>query len=451
MSLKSRLVAVAAIWIITGMIIAGFMLSAHFRLHVKEQFIEELYVHLDELERLAEVTPSGARLQRSLSDPRYDVLLSGYYWEIQKGGSVFARSQSLQGATLKTPTDDIKDVGVHTHVIDGPTGKLLVAEQARWTAPSEQPLRYIIGTDNRHIDTVLQHFNQTLAWSMALFGAVMIGAASLLIMIAMRPLDHLRLSLASVRSGQKKALEGRFPNEVQPLVDDLNALLRSTNELVQRARTQAGNIAHGLKTPLAILTDEADRIDAQGMPQSAKTILEQCRKMQSKIDYQITRARAVALRSAPGTAASAHKAAGEVASALERLHRPSGLIVENTIDPTYFVACDHHDLNEMLANLVDNACKHAKSCVRLSSSRSPSGNGIVISVEDDGPGLPPEAFDVVFNVGERWDSQKPGAGLGLAIVLDLARLYGGDAKLTASALGGLRVDLELPERSRLSA
>lgn len=447
MSLKSRLIGASVVWIIAGVVAAGFVLSAIFKEHVKAQFYDELFVHLDELQRIAEITPSSAHLQRNLSDPRYDVTLSGYYWEIQKSGSVVARSPSLQGGMLETPADGVTDAGVHIHAIPGPTGRLLVAEREIWTTPTDPPVRFIIGTDQRHLDSVIRHFNTTLGWSLAAFTALMIAAATLLVLYALRPFNHLRGVLATVRSGQEKDLQGPFPAEVQPLVDDLNALLSSTSELIQRARTQAGNIAHGLKTPLAILTDEADRIEAQGLAKSASTILTQCREMQSQIDYQITRARAVAMRSTPGTVASAHKSASEVASALNRLHLSRSLTIENTIEPRVKVACDAQDLKEMLANLVDNACKHATSRVRLSCSTAADDAPVSIAVEDDGHGLPPEAYDIVFNIGERWDSQKPGAGLGLAIVRDLARLYGGDVKLSASTLGGLKITLEIPRAS----
>ncbi|HRO48952.1 MAG TPA: HAMP domain-containing sensor histidine kinase, partial [Hyphomicrobium sp.] len=272
----------------------------------------------------------------------------------------------------------------------------------------------------------------------------MIGASAFLFFYAMRPFDQLRMALGTVRLGQSPTLGGSFPTEVQPLVDDLNALLRSTAELIRRARIQAGNVAHGLKTPLAVLTDEADRLEEQGLDRSAATILDQCRKMQKHIDYQITRARAVAMRDTPGMVASVHKAASEVASALSRLHNARSISIENNIPVSLNVACDAQDLNEMLANLVDNACKHASKHVLISLSEPSSRTRVAIAVEDDGGGLPPEAYEVVFNVGERWDSQKPGSGLGLAIVRDLAKLYGGDVKLGKSAFGGLAVYLELP-------
>ena len=198
---------------------------------------------------------------------------------------------------------------------------VLVAERVHRYNPSDPPLRFIIGTDRRHLETVLQSFNSTLAWSMGALAGSMIIAASGLILFALRPLNYLRTALNRVRSGSEKKLQGNFPQEVQPLVDELNAMLRSMTELMIRARAQAGNLAHGLKTPLAILTDEAYRIEDKGLPQSSVIILDQCRRMQTQIDYQIARVRAVAMHSVPGTLTSVGKAGAEVTSALSRLYR----------------------------------------------------------------------------------------------------------------------------------
>jgi signal transduction histidine kinase len=443
-NLRGRLIGAAAVWIVVGMVAAGVLLSGIFRQHVTAQFYDELHVHLDELQRLAQVDKAGVHLQRQLSDPRYDVARSGYYWEIQQQGRALARSASLQGPLLKTPADESKDVGAHRHEIDGPTGRLLIVERAHWTSPSATPVRFLIGTDERYLEEVIHNFDRNLLQALGGLALLLVAASAVLIGLALRPLTQLRGVLAEVRAGSKTRLEGPFPGEVQPLVDELNALFSSTSGLIQRARTQAGNIAHGLKTSLAVLTDEAHRLKEQGQGRAADTILSQCHRMQSHVDYQIARARAVALRDAPGTVASVSKAAGDIVSAMRRLHVESGLEISNEIPDDLSVTTDAQDLNEMLANLVDNACKHAKSKVRLSSTPSECAGRLLLRVEDDGPGLPPEAFDIVFRIGERWDSQKPGSGLGLTIVRDLARLYGGDVRLDRSPLGGLRGDLELP-------
>ncbi len=448
-SLKTRLISVTAIWVAIGVAIAGLLLSAVFKDFLVEQFYEELYVHLDELEGLMEVSDGGQiQFARPLSDPRYLTPLSGFYWEFQKNGDSVARSSSLEGPTLKVPADSGTDAQVHTHSIAGPTGELLIAERLRWLRGEKEPLRIIIGTDKRHLDTVVNEFNTVLFWSLGGFALSMISAAVLLLLYAMAPFGHLRTALANFRSGAAANLRGRFPEEVQPLVDDLNSLIAASGEQMQRARAQAGNIAHGLKTPLAILVDEAHRLEQKGDPQSASVVQEQCRRMQGQIDYQIARARAAASIVKSGTASSLGDTARAVARALERLHIERGIRIENEIPLDVMVACEVQDLNEMLANVIDNACKHAKSQVVLRLGKEPPSGFVRVAVEDDGPGLPPEAWGVVFNIGTQWDSRLGGSGLGLPIVRDLVQLYGGEIRLDQSDLGGLKVHLDLPTFSQ---
>jgi signal transduction histidine kinase len=283
-----------------------------------------------------------------------------------------------------------------------------------------------------------------MALSLASFAATLILAAAILIAFAMRPFNQLRAALGQVRGGEAKQIQEPFPAEVQPLVHDLNSLLISTGELVQRARTQAGNIAHGLKTPMAILSDEADRLAREGSTKSAANIAVELKKMQAHIDYQITRARASAAHLTIGNSASVAIAVDEVTSALQRLYRYRSLAISSNVSTDLRAACDRQDLNEILANLLDNAFKHTSSKISVSARADKGVDRLIAIVDDDGPGLPPEARDVVFNVGERWDSQVAGSGLGLAIARDLARLYGGDVVLDDSPLGGLRVVLTLP-------
>lgn len=451
-SLKHRLIFAATLWIAIGMIMAGFVLSEVFKRHVINQLQLENNEHLDELLHLTDFEPGGSpRLKHGLSDSRYDIPMSGYYWEIEKSGEVLARSGSLKDKLLSIPSDLPTDLGTHTATVAGPTGDVLVAERAVSISPGSRPIRFIVGTDQRHVDFVVSRFRGILSWSLAAFGLSMVLGAALLILYAMKPLNALRTSLANVRTGASRKLAGMYPSEVRPLVDDLNALLESTSELIQRARTQAGNLAHGLKTPLAVLADEAYRIEEQGLPQSSAIILTQCRKMQTQIDYQIARARAVALRSVPGMVADVRAAAEEVANALGRLYSESGVAIAIDVSVGLLVACDPQDLNEMLANVVDNACKHANSHVRISSHGRDFDKTFSVHIEDDGKGLPREAFEVVFEIGERWDSRAAGSGLGLAIVRDLAGLYGGDVKLQKSGMGGLEVVLTLPAALRADA
>jgi signal transduction histidine kinase len=448
-SLRTRLITVAAIWVVAGVAIAGFLLSGEFKGFLAEQFYHELNEHLDELEGIAEIDDGGnIVMQRALSDPRYSMPLSGFYWEVQRNGAVAARSNSLEGPMLKVPVDGESDAQVHNHNIAGPTGELLIAERQRWMGGDKQPTRIIIGTDRRLLDDVLSQFNSVLLWSLGLFSLSMIAVTGLLLAYAMAPIAHLRAAFTNYRSGVTADMRGEFPDEVQPLIDDLNGLLAASAEQIQRARAQAGNIAHGLKTPLAILADEGHRLRLKGDEQSAAVLTEQCRRMQGQIDYQIARARTAASRAKPGTAASLTDLAVAVVAALTRLHADRGLRIDNAISAGVTVACESQDLHEILGNLIDNACKHAKSAVRVRLNDGAALGFVGIVVEDDGPGLPPEAWEVVFNVGERWSNDETGSGLGLAIVRDLVHLYGGKISLGRSDIGGLKVQFELPEYSR---
>lgn len=444
-SLKGRLILAATAWVTFGMIAASFILFEVFNHHVTKQFYDELFVHLDELERLTDwKRADGPGVTRPLSDPRYDIARSGYYWEIQKADRVLARSVSLQGPALSLPEHESTDANIHTHEISGPTGKLMLAERAIWRSAEGPPVHLIMGVDRRHLQEVFSDFRSTLAWSLTALSILMVAGSALLILYALRPLKLLRDALVQVRQKKAKQLQGPFPSEVRPLIDELNGLLASTANLIQRARTQAGNLAHGLKTPLAILVDEAHRVEKQGLPQASATIIAQCRKLQTQIDFQMARARAVSMRSVPGTIANVRRAADDVANALRRLHVARGMSISVNVPEGLFVACDPQDLNEMLANIVDNACKHARSSVAITGKMTKPNGSLCLQIDDDGNGLPDEALEVVFEVGERWNSRAAGSGLGLAIVRDLAQLYDGSVELRRSEAGGLSVLISLP-------
>jgi signal transduction histidine kinase len=445
-SLKGRLIAVAALWVVGCVAIAGTLLSAEFRTFLIDRFYDELHEHLDEFVDLMEVGQDGkVTIHRPLSDPRFSEPLSGYYWEVHRREAIAARSSSLEGPILDVPADHGANAEVHHHTIMGPTGPLLIAERFRWINGEKDPIRIIIGVDKRHLDEVLDKFNGMLMWYLGTFSLSMIAVALVLLWFAMAPFNELRAAVANYRTGATPNVRGKFPDEVQPLIDDLNSLVAESGEQVMRARAQAGNIAHSLKTPLAILVDEADRLAQSGQEAAASVIREQCRRMQGQIDYQIARTRAAASRAKPGLSASLSDVADAVVRALGRLHVERRLAIENEIPAGLRVACEAQDLNEMLANLVDNACKHARGKVRLRVDSDSPASRVRLIVEDDGPGLPPEAWGVVFNIGEQWGSRAGGSGLGLPIVRDIVQLYGGSIRLDQSDLGGLKAVLDLPK------
>jgi signal transduction histidine kinase len=255
-------------------------------------------------------------------------------------------------------------------------------------------------------------------------------------------LDGVRRRLADVRRGAAQRLRGRYPAEVQPLVDDLNALLDHRDRAIRRAIATAGDLAHAMKTPLAILQQDAERADAVNQPELAATIRDNVDRMRRQVDRHLARARAAAAGATAGAHASVHDSAEALVRTLGRLHVDRGLDLRMAVGDDHAVRAQREDLDEMLGNLIDNACKWARTRVEIASSAADSA--IVMSVDDDGPGLAAEARVSVLRRGVKADQAAPGSGLGLAIVSDLAELYGGSIALAESTLGGLRAELRLP-------
>jgi signal transduction histidine kinase len=256
------------------------------------------------------------------------------------------------------------------------------------------------------------------------------------------PITQLRRRLSDVHEGRVDRLQGDYPAEVTPLVADLNALLQAHERNVARAQAKAGDLAHGLKTPLAILAQEADRARAADRPDLADAIVEQVERMRRQIDYHLAHARAAASSATAGARASLADAAAGLKRALDRLHADRGLVLAVDIPAGLDVRVQHQDLDEMLGNLLDNACQWARSRVTVRASLD--GSLVVIMVDDDGPGLAPAMRETVLQRGVRADQAAPGSGLGLAIVRDVAAVYGGSIALDVSPDGGLRAVLRLP-------
>jgi signal transduction histidine kinase len=256
------------------------------------------------------------------------------------------------------------------------------------------------------------------------------------------PVRQLRGRLSALRSGSAERVDGRYPSEVQPLVDDLNALLTYREAAVQRALSKAGDLAHGLKTPLALLAQEAESAERSGHHDVAASIRQQVERMQRQVDYHLAHARASASGAVPGTRSVVAESAEGLRRKLARLYEDRGLRLEVCTPVDHAVRVQRVDLDEMLGNLFDNACKWAHSRIVVSSTRTVSS--IVIAVDDDGAGLDATMREAVLQRGVRADESAPGSGLGLAIVRDLAEAYGGSVALRASPLGGLSAALTLP-------
>jgi signal transduction histidine kinase len=277
---------------------------------------------------------------------------------------------------------------------------------------------------------------------MGLLAAISMAAGLVVVRAALAPLNSIRRNLSAVRDGSELRVGGVYPTEVQPLVDDLNALLSHLEHVVARAGTKAGDLAHGLKTPLAVLSNEADRLAARGDRQLAGTLAEQIGIMRRHVEYHLAHARAAASGRALPARCSVSESVDGLVRTMQQIHAERGVTITAHVDAGHMFKGRREDLDEMLGNLLDNACKWARAHVAVASAVD--GERLTLTVDDDGPGLDAHARTTVPQRGVRKDSATPGSGLGLAIVSDLAEVYGGSIVLDRAQTGGLMARLELP-------
>jgi signal transduction histidine kinase len=251
---------------------------------------------------------------------------------------------------------------------------------------------------------------------------------------------QLRTRLSAVHDGRDRRVTGSFPTEVQPLVDDLNGLLALREQTIVRAQAKAADLAHGLKTPLAVLAEDAERARSTGEVELAQSIADQVARMRRQVDYHLAQARAVGASAATRTSVAV--SADGLARAVRRLHADRRVTIDVCAASHLRVRVQREDLDEVLGNLIDNACKWARSCVAIAAAAD--GPDVIVSVDDDGPGIARAIRDAVLQRGVRADESAPGSGLGLAIARDLTELYGGSITLDDSPLGGLRASVKLP-------
>jgi signal transduction histidine kinase len=298
-----------------------------------------------------------------------------------------------------------------------------------------------LGAESVFVTRVLHSAVQTSA-ATAVVAVLFMYLGFLQVRRGISPINQLRNRLVAVHKGVDARIGGAYPAEVQPVVDELNALLDERERRVARALAKAGDLAHGLKTPLAVLAHEAQQVQAAGQERLAAEIDRQIDRMRQQIDYHLARARSVASSTSPGARTPIAASAEGIARVLQRLHSERGMRIEIDAPASHAFSGQREDLDEMLGNLLDNACKWARTRVRLTCSKE--GEQVVIIVDDDGPGIEPSMREAIMQRGVRADQAAPGSGLGLAIVRDLAEIYRGSISLEASPMGGARARLSLP-------
>lgn len=445
LSLRYRLILGAAVWVTTALVISGIILHQLFQEHVYASYQATLVTHMDQLAATLHRRADGLiELRGALSDPRFAKPYSGLYWQVSdSNGRPLARSRSLWDGDIALPVDTVGVDETHRHLLPGPEHQTVVAIERMLSLPgSGTRVRTAVAGDLAATEPLVDAFNRTLVLSLGAIALGLIAAAAVQVHVGLRPLAALRTALAGIRSGRTRRLDGPQPEEVAPLVTELNALLDHFDGALTRARTQAGQLAHGLKTPLAILANEGEALARSGADSRAAAIGAQIHAMQRQIDHHLARVRAAAAYGLPGVRCDVAPVTESLCRTLQRLYTERGLTVGSQVRPGLAFAGDAQDLEEVLGNLIDNACKWARSRVVVDGRQE--GAQLVLTVEDDGPGVPPEMREVAFEPGKRLDETTPGSGLGLAIARDILTLYRGGVALDERPGGGLRVEVRLP-------
>jgi signal transduction histidine kinase len=451
-SLAFRLFASAAVWTLIVVPVAVVLLLSLYRHAVERNFDARLNVYLTSLIASTTADPAGAPKEpANLGDPVFTIPFSGWYWQIEALGAgrpAFV-SDSLLDQQLALPSKSgvSPDNTLTRRAYEaGPDQQRLrvVEREIRPAGPASAPYSYAVAGDAAEIDRDLGEFRTMLITALAVLGLGLVLATLFQVRYGLAPLRAIRHDLASIRSGDAEQLEGEIPDEIRPLQQELNALIQSNKEIVDRARTHVGNLAHALKTPLSVITNEAREKDG---PLAGK-VIEQAEIMRTQITHHLDRAQVAARSGAIGDTTDVGAVLKALKRALDRIYDERGIELEVSASPGLKFQGEKQDFEEMVGNLLDNACKWARSRVALSAERNGSGPNFTVLVDDDGPGLTGDERHRAVKRGQRLDETKPGSGLGLSIVANLAHLYKGRFELEPSPEGGLRARLELPAASR---
>jgi signal transduction histidine kinase len=447
-SLRLRLFAAGAASVVLALGIAAVGLLLLFERHVERRVVLELESDLRQLVGGLALDPNGVlQVSQLPAEPRFLEPLSGVYWQIaqQPDGPVL-RSRSLWDTTLDLPPDVLRDGEVHRHLMRGPGGEQVLAVERSVELPASlgnRRIRVAVAVHYAEVAAAARGFGADLAPAIGVLALVLIAAAWAQVTVGLRPLDSVRRQLGEVRAGRAERLGTEFPDEVRPLAVEVDHLLEAQEEAIARARARAADLAHGLKTPLTVLASTAEDLRARGDAAMADEVASVADGMRRHVERELVRARA-GLPSRGGPPQQIRPIVDRVVGVLRRTPRGQDLDWQIQLDDRLSDTIDAQDLAEMLGNLAENAAKWTSGTVRFTGSVD--GDGVMVTVEDDGPGIPDTAVGAALVRGGRLDEAEPGTGLGLAIVSDLVEAYGGSLTLSRSSLGGLRAAIRLPPR-----
>ncbi|MFM2590140.1 ATP-binding protein [Vibrio sp. TBV020] len=436
LSLKSRLVLAAIVWLTAMVIAAGVSVPNQVFNYMVDDTKSQLTIYMDEISASLEADEQGMlTLTSNLSDPRFNRPYSGLYWSA-KTDSDLLRSRSLWDQTIESKK------GIKKEFFGAKGEKLIYLKTTLYYPDFDGPIEVLLGIDEQPIEDTVRDLMSQLWIILALLYFGVLAVIMLQVQWSLHPLTKMHKELSQLRSGEKKQLEEEYPKEVAPVVSDLNALVFHYQELLERARHHAGNLSHALKTPLSVLKNEIRSFD-EGTQQLLQPPVDQ---IQSQIDYHLGRARMAGSKNILSVRANPSERVDAISMAFDKVYGIREVTLINELDSEIEVAVDQTDLDEMVGNLLENAYKWSSSIIRVHSFEPDEGD-IDIIIEDDGPGIPDDKIQQAVQRGVRLDETTPGTGLGLNIVSEMAHSYRGKLTLTRSSMGGLKAVLSFKASS----
>ncbi len=443
-SIRLRLWSAAAISILIALTVAGVGLRYLFERHVERRIESELSADLTQLIGATSFVDGTMQVAPTLTDPRMETPLSGYYWQVQDlATGTLVRSRSLWDSTLRLPSEPGGDGAQHLYETAGPRGALLVTVARTIVDPSGRSFRVAVAEDHQTVEQSVSEYMQELAPALALLAVVLLAAIFVQITVGLAPLEHLRAAVREVIARRSTRLEVAAPREVQPLADEINRLLEAQEKALTRARSSATDLAHGLKTPLQVLSADIRALRNKGETGLADDIERSAGAIRRHIERELARARL-----APGVSGKVEcqvaETAARVISVVKRTPGGERLAFAIDVPDDLTAPIDEGDFSEILGNLIENAARFAQSSIRVGAVAN--GNGATITITDDGPGIADKDKASALSRGVRLDSNGGGTGLGLAIVSDIVDAYGGHLTMS-DACPGLKVTIALPQQA----
>ncbi len=446
-TLALRLFILSSLAAVIGVLIVAFVISQEYRHNAEARLNDVLVANVFNLMGTFEVDQNGELMGLpDLGDSRYNLFDSGYYWSVEKVGEQASRISSISLADQKIiipPTIELDQTFQRSFEMVDKIGQMLQGLEAQvFLGEGDELYSFRITANKSSLNEEIASFRDRLALILSIFAFSIVLATYLLVRLGLKPISRAVETLGKVRRGEASRIDGEYPEEIEPLISQTNALIESNNTIVERARTQVGNLAHSLKTPLAVMQNELPKLPKEKQP----IFKEQLETMRSQVQVYLDRARISARSSTSIANTPLFPVLEKLSSVVSKLN-PSTDIDSNFDDEGLIFEGEEHDLQEILGNLIENAAKYASLAMKISASLSDGKLRII--VEDDGMGMSVQDIKKAEKRGGRVDEGKVGWGLGLSIVRDIVDEYDGNFKLSKSSMGGLKAVVLLPGRKEI--